>query len=75
MGADGLLYQTLEDLVSCGQELNPIWRGWDSVFSGTYFYAGIDAGYLDRVAEHGRGADRLSAPPAPESKLETIAKG
>ena len=59
LGADGLLYQTLEDLIACGRELNPALEGFeDSVFSGIYLHKGVDAAYLSGLATQGRGARR-----------------
>lgn len=58
LGADGLLYQSLEDLRACGHELNPNIDGFeDSVFSGTYLEAQVDAAYLEDLAQN-RGAGR-----------------
>ena len=58
LGADGLIYQTLEDLRACGRELNgEIATFEDSVFSGQYLDASIDADYLEGLAS-ARGAGR-----------------
>ena len=58
LDADGLLYQSLEDLLACGQELNPTIQGFeDSVFSGSYIGAEVDAAYLKDLAQN-RGAGR-----------------
>jgi amidophosphoribosyltransferase len=50
IGADWLVYQDLEDLVSCSREGNPQVEGFDcSVFNGEYITGDIDQNYLDRV--------------------------
>ena len=59
LGADGLIYQSLEDLTACGHELSATFEGFeDSVFSGTYLHAGVDRAYLEGLANQGRGAAR-----------------
>ena len=58
LGADGLLYQSLDDLRACGQELNPAIEAFeDSVFSGAYLDASVDDIYLQNLAK-ARGARR-----------------
>lgn len=58
LGADGLIYQSLEDLRACGYELNPhISTFEDSVFSGAYLDDSVDGDYLAGVAAQ-RGAGR-----------------
>ena len=50
IGADWLVYQDLEDLVSCSLEGNPEVDGFDcSVFNGEYITGDVDQNYLDRV--------------------------
>lgn len=56
LGADGLLYQTVEDLVAVGKELNPSIKRFEaSCFDGTYVTGGIDEEYLLKLEEQGRG--------------------
>ena len=51
IGADGLIYQELEDLVDAVRELNPALRTFeDSVFSACYLTREIDAAYLEELA-------------------------
>ena len=53
IGADGLFYQSIEDLVSCAVEGNPrISRYECSVFDGDYVTGDIDAAYLERLSLH-----------------------
>jgi amidophosphoribosyltransferase len=53
IGADGLFYQSLEDLVSSAVEGNPrISRYECSVFDGDYVTGDIDAQYLERLSLH-----------------------
>jgi amidophosphoribosyltransferase len=62
LGADGLVYQTVEDLVAVGKELNPaIERFDDSCFTGRYVTGGIDEEYLRVLEESGRGKSRKRA--------------
>ena len=50
IGADWLVYQDLEDLVSCSSEGNSNIDGFDcSVFNGEYITGDVDQNYLDRV--------------------------
>ena len=56
LGADGLLYQTVEDLVGVGKDLNPaISRFEASCFDGEYVTGDIDDHYLKVLEETGRG--------------------
>jgi amidophosphoribosyltransferase len=53
VGADWLVYQSIEDLVSCAVEGNPsISRYECSVFDGDYVTGDIDAAYLERLSLH-----------------------
>ncbi|HLV77131.1 MAG TPA: amidophosphoribosyltransferase [Marinobacter sp.] len=50
IGADWLLYQDLEDLVACVDDVNEDIDGWEcSVFTGEYVTGDIDAAYLERL--------------------------
>ena len=50
LGADGLVYQTLDDLKASVLELDPTIIGFDaSVFDGVYVTEGIDMAYLDSL--------------------------
>ncbi|PCM45730.1 amidophosphoribosyltransferase [Marinobacter sp. ANT_B65] len=52
IGADWLLYQDLEDLVTCVSDVNESIDGWEcSVFTGEYITGDIDAAYLTRLDE------------------------
>ena len=52
IGADWLLYQDLEDLVTCVSDVNDSIEGWEcSVFTGKYVTGDIDAAYLNRLDE------------------------
>jgi amidophosphoribosyltransferase len=51
IGADWLMYQTVEDLVACAVEGNPsITRYECSVFDGEYVTGDIDDAYLERLS-------------------------
>jgi len=50
IGADWLVYQDLEDLVSCSREGNPEVDGFEcSVFTGEYLTGDVDDHYLERL--------------------------
>jgi len=52
IGADWLVYQDLEDLVSSSREGNPEVDGFDcSVFNGEYITGDVDQSYLDHIDE------------------------
>lgn len=51
IGADGVVFQNLDDLVQAVQQLNPNIQGFDtSCFSGCYLTADVDEAYLTRLA-------------------------
>ncbi|GAB4817999.1 hypothetical protein N2152v2_005045 [Parachlorella kessleri] len=59
LGADGLLYQTVDDLIGVGKELNPdIAEYDDSPFTGKYVTGDINEAYLRNLEESGRGSRR-----------------
>lgn len=52
IGADWLVYQDLEDLVTCSLEGNPNIDEFDcSVFTGEYLTGDVDTGYLNRLEQ------------------------
>lgn len=60
LGADGLLYQTVEDLLEVGKEMNPNIKQFDaSVFDGKYVTGTVSDDYLMEL-EVGRGKARRS---------------
>ncbi|MFM2483710.1 amidophosphoribosyltransferase [Celerinatantimonas yamalensis] len=57
IGADGLIYQSIEDLVAACQEANPEIREFEtSVFTGRYVTDDVDQQYLDYI-DHLRNND------------------
>ncbi|MGJ8686991.1 MAG: amidophosphoribosyltransferase [Spongiibacteraceae bacterium] len=51
IGADWLIYQGLDDLISCSAEGNPAVTGFDcSVFTGEYVTGDVDEDYLRKLA-------------------------
>jgi amidophosphoribosyltransferase len=62
LGADGLLYQSLEDLLTSGKELNPhILEFEASCFTNKYITGDIDEHYLDELESAGRGKKRTKS--------------
>jgi amidophosphoribosyltransferase len=60
--ADGLLYQTVDDLVAVGRELNPSIVEFDaSCFTGRYVTGDVGAAYLAELEESARGQGRRGA--------------
>lgn len=61
LGADGLLYQTVDDLIATGKALNPsIEKFDDSCFTGEYV-SGVENEYIEGLAVGaGRGSQRRS---------------
>lgn len=52
IGADWLVYQDLEDLVACVDDVNDDIDGWEcSVFTGEYVTCDVDAAYLARLED------------------------
>jgi amidophosphoribosyltransferase len=59
LGADGLIYQDVADLVDCGRDLNPNISVFDdSCFTGKYVTGDINEAYLRNLEEQGRGKRR-----------------
>ena len=55
IGADGLIYQDLDDLVDAVRELNPSLNSFeDSVFSACYITKEVDDAYLEALAKKRR---------------------
>ena len=62
LGADGLIYQTVEELLKTGHELNPSISQFEaSCFDGKYVSGGIDEQYLEVLENGGRGKQRTIA--------------
>lgn len=60
LGADGLIYQTVDDLLATGFELNPALPRFDaSCFTCDYVSGDVDAAYLDALESAGRGKERI----------------
>ncbi|MDX1455948.1 MAG: amidophosphoribosyltransferase [Marinobacter sp.] len=50
IGADWLVYQDLDDLITCVNDVNPEIESWEcSVFDGNYVTGDVDRAYLDRI--------------------------
>jgi amidophosphoribosyltransferase len=51
LGADGLIYQDLEDLIEAARKGNPALTRFDtSCFSGQYVTGDVNQGYLEHLA-------------------------
>jgi len=62
LGADGLVYQEVEDLLNVGYSLNPGIKRFDAAcFDGHYVTGDIDDAYLEELEMSGRGASRTRA--------------
>ncbi|MBN7768956.1 amidophosphoribosyltransferase [Marinobacter daepoensis] len=60
IGADWLVYQDLEDLITCVNDVNEDIDGWEgSVFNGEYITGDVDADYLARL-ENSRNDEQRS---------------
>lgn len=68
IGADGLVYQNIEDLEQSIRDLNPAMHSFESsCFNGDYVTGDIDAAYLDRL-ERSRGQNAVSGEMATTEK-------
>eukprot|EP01093_Parvamoeba_rugata_P020423 TRINITY_DN9905_c0_g2_i1.p1 TRINITY_DN9905_c0_g2~~TRINITY_DN9905_c0_g2_i1.p1 ORF type:complete len:129 (-),score=6.58 TRINITY_DN9905_c0_g2_i1:128-514(-) len=67
IGADWLLYQDLDDLITCVNDVNPEIEGWEcSVFTGNYVTGDVDAAYLNKL-EAARNDENMSQASAGDS--------
>jgi amidophosphoribosyltransferase len=66
LGADGLMYQSVEDLMAVAnkQSKGGIAEWEDSCFTGHYVTGDIDARFVENAEEKGRGKDRAGLLPA-----------
>ncbi|MEE2024541.1 MULTISPECIES: amidophosphoribosyltransferase [Alkalimonas] len=73
IGADGLIFQSLEDLIAAVRSVNPdIKRFETSVFDGVYVTNDIDQDYLNRLdQQRSDGAKHRNAAMAMATNLET----
>ncbi|MCK7548529.1 amidophosphoribosyltransferase [Marinobacter koreensis] len=52
IGADWLVYQDLEDLIACVNDVNESIEGWEcSVFTGNYVTGDVDQAYLNKLED------------------------
>eukprot|EP01026_Neomeris_dumetosa_P007452 TRINITY_DN1229_c0_g1_i13.p1 TRINITY_DN1229_c0_g1~~TRINITY_DN1229_c0_g1_i13.p1 ORF type:complete len:593 (-),score=81.38 TRINITY_DN1229_c0_g1_i13:67-1845(-) len=59
LGADGLVYQTVDDLLSVGNQLNPTIKNFEaSCFTCKYVTGDIDDVFLQELEIEGRGKER-----------------
>ena len=62
LGADGLIYQTVEDMLQAGRGMNPQIERFDaSCFDGDYVSGDVDDVYLENLSGAGRGKGRKGA--------------
>ncbi len=62
IGADWLIYQDLEDLVTCVSDVNPDIDGWEcSVFDGSYITGDVDEAYLRKLEDLRKDESRFEA--------------
>ena len=62
LGADGLIYQTVEDMLQAGRGMNPQIERFDaSCFDGDYVGGDVDEVYLENLSGAGRGKGRKGA--------------
>jgi amidophosphoribosyltransferase len=73
LGADGLLYQTVEDLLAAGKEINPEVHEFDaSCFIGKYVTGDVDQEYLETLENMGRGMKRTKSGQKSEAPVATV---
>jgi len=66
IGADWLVYQDLDDLISCVSDVNEEIEGWEcSVFTGNYITGDIDQAYLQHLEEQRKDEKRSQAAGVP----------
>jgi hypothetical protein len=85
LGADALIYQSVEDLIAVGKLHNPSIKTFDaSCFDGKYVTSGVDAEFLANLEAGGRGkrtftlgkgADKPAAKAAPAVPEALAGKG
>ncbi|MCH8499035.1 MAG: amidophosphoribosyltransferase [Marinobacter sp.] len=62
IGADWLVYQDLEDLLTCVNDVNPDIERWEcSVFNGEYITGDVDEAYLARLEANRNDASRSAS--------------
>ena len=62
LGADGLIYQSVEDMLQAGRSMNSQIERFDaSCFDGDYVSGDIDEEYLAALEAGGRGKGRKGA--------------
>ena len=73
IGADLVIYQTLPDLISAVQQLNPAIKTFDcSVFTGEYVTGGVDEEYLGGLEEKRADSVKVSEASATRPKINGV---
>jgi amidophosphoribosyltransferase len=78
IGADGLIYQDLDDLIAAAREGNPHIERFDcSVFNGDYVTGDIDEAYLDKLqtARNDAAKKKKNGEDSPESTIVDLSNG
>jgi amidophosphoribosyltransferase len=71
IGSDGLIFQSLDDLIAAVRQENPeISRFETSVFDGQYITGGIDQDYLNRIDKLRNDSAKSTRESAMSSGLE-----
>jgi len=74
LGADGLLYQDLEDMLGVAREMNPsITNFEDSCFSGHYVTRDVNSEYLEVLERSTRSKTRALAEDTKQQSTEALA--
>lgn len=77
LGADGLIYQNVDDLIAIGKSMNKSIETFDAAcFDGHYVTGDITDAYLKTLEDKGRGSGRTRAGersnPAQPAKATTV---
>ena len=76
LGADGLIYQTVEDMLQAGRGMNPQIERFDaSCFDGDYVSGDVDDVYLESLGGAGERPPGRALPQAPGERAPARPRG